>query len=1015
MKKLFTLLTTLSVGFSAMAIVPTTDPAPLRINSNLDVELPQQPDPSKIDHTFRPMQVDKTQVHSLKTRATEDAYCFIEGNIFEDSSSEYMLPASDGTFTLSPGVTNTGRFYIVYNSGEENSNQIIYASTDGLTELDTPLECTPYGNYYFNINKGDYTFTFDPEKQTLLITGEAFPPDYYLSGYFNDNVRGDENYKFTKVDDGSGNYTLSINGTITTYFIIDTGSLSLYYGGGETEYIEMGVPYQTVKNSGSYIATDDLQSINDPTFTFNPETGILLVDGTLVEAEYTYLIYSNLNGYWATEEMTEQEDGNWTYKPGNSNNSTSQFELIQVLKGTDLYLHYIFSEEYNYLSIGEPVQCGYSGSWFRTYPGDYELVFNPNTMTLVVNGELAPMEYYLYVSELANNFTLTETQEGSGMFEFANMAYLPSGYYIWTNYNTYYSSNNDYLVANQPYETSMMADYYNGNIYNSDNDNIYNATVSLNVLTGELLVTGEAAAPEPVYALFCNFLSEPFHGYDPSSEANLWKTANLILEGTWFADDYWTEIQSPEIVLNNEKISIHTPEGMGYQQWQGQVHILTDIEVSADKSYDFSCYINSPVDSNVTVKVQKNGDDTVFFVDERLYFKAGGDVFYFTDLRGFDGQLSLVFDFAGYPDTDFEITDIVFQQHDEEITTNQPWELLPLNRIGDIYTLEKEIKIFDGEFSVIKYDARIDLVSNYYWFYGADYYQYPIAIGEPTQCYRYSSNYPFFIEAGDYNFSFSPDSKKIVVYNSETEINSGYLSSRGWYEGADYVVGDFDIISINMPEGNLDYTVYYKPIDAENYDSFEVDNTNFSLDIRNLIPETSYSYEVYVVATAEDGQEYITDTYQFSFTTNSVYLDFYIYRVSNTESSIIMEYTCYNNLGGDNEYSIAYTLSAEGEENQEVQFITLDGTSGEFSFEGLKPNTWYSGSLQFVANVDEVNYYSNIRYYEIRTAETSAIEVIGNDNAEVKYYNLSGQEVKHPSGGIFIEVKGSQVRKVLIK
>lgn len=170
-----------------------------------------------------------------------------------------------------------------------------------------------------------------------------------------------------------------------------------------------------------------------------------------------------------------------------------------------------------------------------------------------------------------------------------------------------------------------------------------------------------------------NSLTNVFKGFDYNSEFNMWKTANVTFGSTWFADGSWTELSAqPSVEVSNERIFLHTPAGMGGDQWQGQVHINTDIQVSAGETYDFSCFINAAEDSKVTVKVQKEGDDETSFCADQQSFKANGSAFYFSDQPGFDGTLKIAFDFAGNPDMDFEITGIVFKKHSDDDGTLLP-------------------------------------------------------------------------------------------------------------------------------------------------------------------------------------------------------------------------------------------------------------------------------------------------------------------------------------------------------
>ncbi|MDE6855835.1 MAG: hypothetical protein K2J34_05180, partial [Muribaculaceae bacterium] len=106
-------------------------------------------------------------------------------------------------------------------------------------------------------------------------------------------------------------------------------------------------------------------------------------------------------------------------------------------------------------------------------------------------------------------------------------------------------------------------------------------------------------------------------GFKYDFEHNLWKDAVVTVASTWFADGGWNELPNqPSVELTaNKGIKFHTPAEMGNDQWQGQVHVHTDIEVHADITYDFSCNINVPKAGAVTVKVQKLGDDDTLFED----------------------------------------------------------------------------------------------------------------------------------------------------------------------------------------------------------------------------------------------------------------------------------------------------------------------------------------------------------------------------------------------------------------
>ena len=58
--------------------------------------------------------------------------------------------------------------------------------------------------------------------------------------------------------------------------------------------------------------------------------------------------------------------------------------------------------------------------------------------------------------------------------------------------------------------------------------------------------------------------------------------------------------------------------------------------------------------------------------------------------------------------------------------------------------------------------------------------------------------------------------------------------------------------------------------------------------------------------------------------------------------------------------------------------------------------------------------YNQNGYIKTLSPEVTAIETVGNDAGEVKYYNLQGIKVENPSNGIFIKRQGGKVTKVIL-
>ena len=76
--------------------------------------------------------------------------------------------------------------------------------------------------------------------------------------------------------------------------------------------------------------------------------------------------------------------------------------------------------------------------------------------------------------------------------------------------------------------------------------------------------------------------------------------------------------------------TIVMPEGMGGDQWMGQVHFeSTGLSTTADKKYDFQVVLVSSADHpGVTIKLSKAGDDNTFYCTDRHPLKAGKKFIY---------------------------------------------------------------------------------------------------------------------------------------------------------------------------------------------------------------------------------------------------------------------------------------------------------------------------------------------------------------------------------------------------
>lgn len=161
--------------------------------------------------------------------------------------------------------------------------------------------------------------------------------------------------------------------------------------------------------------------------------------------------------------------------------------------------------------------------------------------------------------------------------------------------------------------------------------------------------------------------SSTFTGFDPDSDCNMWKDANMTLDHTFYAiTSSWADITGSETVTVNGSSVTSTWPSATEQQWQAQVHLTTDLSLNSVESYDFSCIVNSSTDqSGVTVKVT-TWDDGAYLFAETFAVEAYTDhVFYLSDIPGVDlSTVKLVLDFGGCPDnTTVTVSSIVLKEH----------------------------------------------------------------------------------------------------------------------------------------------------------------------------------------------------------------------------------------------------------------------------------------------------------------------------------------------------------------
>lgn len=159
--------------------------------------------------------------------------------------------------------------------------------------------------------------------------------------------------------------------------------------------------------------------------------------------------------------------------------------------------------------------------------------------------------------------------------------------------------------------------------------------------------------------------------WDASIAANMWAQATPTMD-FWFSASDWSGGLTADFVDNGNGTYIVTmPEGMGSDQWQGQVHFeSTGIATSADKKYDFQVVLLSSEDHpGATIKFGKQGDDNTFYCDGRHPLVGGEEFIYqLADVPGKDiDNIKFSLDFAGgVAGSTVEISQIIICEHQDD-------------------------------------------------------------------------------------------------------------------------------------------------------------------------------------------------------------------------------------------------------------------------------------------------------------------------------------------------------------
>ena len=115
--------------------------------------------------------------------------------------------------------------------------------------------------------------------------------------------------------------------------------------------------------------------------------------------------------------------------------------------------------------------------------------------------------------------------------------------------------------------------------------------------------------------------------YDIEGAGNLWRKAAITTDW-WFSGSDWVGGLDPIVFKADDwgGIKVIVPEGIGGNEWMGQVKFHTDIPAKADNTYDFCVTVKSDEDINdLTFKLawEENDNDHAMFYVNDAKIKAG--------------------------------------------------------------------------------------------------------------------------------------------------------------------------------------------------------------------------------------------------------------------------------------------------------------------------------------------------------------------------------------------------------
>ena len=516
---------------------------------------------------------------------------------------------------------------------------------------------------------------------------------------------------------GTGSVSFTIENTLTNYdryttllngkeWRIDNSTAGHFgcgeYGGSGTDWWSAAVD----EKDGTGLYENRIYLTSDYEYTFDPG------DAGTVFVNYGVTVFSDYTGYDEDFAMPA-ESQTTTYEL-----STSGEDVILTLPSQTLF-PYISSDnmynnpEFRIVSLSSSKfeliydDEGNSISWYFLFTSsEAEETFsgytNQESTNLWYNCSLSISQYYAYTSswvQLDNpDYTLADNSTGftlslpTGTEQQWQAQFLMTSDVVMSSSNTYdfsckITSSTDIsavtikLTASDDDNTYCILEQVSLNAYEEylfyvsefDGEDMtaklvfdFGGNPDNTEITVEDIVL-QIHGADGVYAPDDSDSSSDFDGYTNQESTNLWYNCSLTIDQYYAYTSSWVQLDNPDYTLedNSTGFTLSLPTGT-VQQWQAQFLMTSDIVMSSENNYDFSCRLTSTTDiSAVTIKLTASDDDNSYCILEQVSLSAYEEyLFYASDFEGIDMTAKLVYDFGGNPDnTEITVTDIVLQTH----------------------------------------------------------------------------------------------------------------------------------------------------------------------------------------------------------------------------------------------------------------------------------------------------------------------------------------------------------------